>query len=466
MSSKRAEEALLDLASPFKLTKRRALQKHPLVVGAIDKFWTILPKNSAGRISKSVYVEFALRLYKIINSDFVYNEAVKTVEEDWLRDSQRQESISYNVFFTSLFELADVWCPQISAAAYSTFLSKIFRRMTYKIRTSSGKTINIPPAIRALSLEDMYLPDYYPEDFVAELKRNRLESYHAESEFSDSDDDAYYVVATLDDTLAWYELSTDSTGPTPVLHAGPYRQPFPLRPDLFTLLPRVVDVLELQSIGVSSSLFGLQHVGELKRPAIDSVASLKAKEELKRAGLLNTPTALSAQTRGAGSFDASVKAKLKGSKYRWLAAKEIEGLLGNPEVKAETPAEQSDGNSSSDSDGEQAQATAPVEVPDEKWAPVPLQYPLIKERAPLGLESMPAKSAALALARFQLKDPDFVDPSAQIFPATSVLFALITRITCTNLVRCTWRPLRPPGRPRRRTRNARTSRLAVSRSRM
>jgi hypothetical protein len=125
MAESKIDARLIDLASPTQLMRRKELKKHPLVTKAIDRFWFLLLKNKFGCLSQQVYMEFSVRLYKIINVDFVYNDAFKTAQDDWLRESQHQQSMSYNMFFDSLFELADIWCPDISAASYATFLEKV-----------------------------------------------------------------------------------------------------------------------------------------------------------------------------------------------------------------------------------------------------------------------------------------------------------------------------------------------------
>jgi hypothetical protein len=124
------EQVALELAAPAVLAKRRALKKHPLVFKSVDKFWSLVPKNPSGFLSKEVYLEFVLRLFKIINPDFVYEDALRTVEEDWLRDSKNEGSLSYDMFFNSVFELADVWCPDVSAPAYASFFAKVCSRHT------------------------------------------------------------------------------------------------------------------------------------------------------------------------------------------------------------------------------------------------------------------------------------------------------------------------------------------------
>lgn len=47
------------------------------------------------------------------------------------------------LFFQSLFELADHWCPDIDANQYASFLEKAFRRMTVKVkRLASGSVVS------------------------------------------------------------------------------------------------------------------------------------------------------------------------------------------------------------------------------------------------------------------------------------------------------------------------------------
>src|SRR5262249_51178856 len=91
-----------------------------------------------------------IRFCKILNPDFNYSDGIKIVGEDFVRDSRGNESgLSYDLFYQSIFELSDIWCPDIDGRQYADFLDKLFRRMTVKVRRLvTGETVKIMPAQR------------------------------------------------------------------------------------------------------------------------------------------------------------------------------------------------------------------------------------------------------------------------------------------------------------------------------
>jgi len=74
-------------------------------------------------------------------------QAKKAVSDDFERDAQGADSLSYEVFFESMFELVDLWTVDIDASEYETFLDKVFMRMTILTRTNSltGETMAMSP---------------------------------------------------------------------------------------------------------------------------------------------------------------------------------------------------------------------------------------------------------------------------------------------------------------------------------
>ena len=63
-----------------------------------------------------------------------------------MRDADGGTSLTYDQFFKSLFELADLWVPNIDPQAYAKFIRAAFSRMTAEIlQTKAGRTVRIAP---------------------------------------------------------------------------------------------------------------------------------------------------------------------------------------------------------------------------------------------------------------------------------------------------------------------------------
>lgn len=56
--------------------------------------------------------------------------------------------ISYEQFYSSIFELADLWTYDISAESYASFLETVFRRMTVSVKsTADGTSVRLTPSM-------------------------------------------------------------------------------------------------------------------------------------------------------------------------------------------------------------------------------------------------------------------------------------------------------------------------------
>jgi len=79
-----------------------------------------------GTVSHEEYVRVHSATVRILLGDEMSEAEVRIiVEEDWESDAKGAEELDAERVFDSLFELADLWCPNISAAEYLSFIDTI-----------------------------------------------------------------------------------------------------------------------------------------------------------------------------------------------------------------------------------------------------------------------------------------------------------------------------------------------------
>ena len=120
---------------------REELRDHPQVVGAIDRLWTAITGYGkflpyTGFVEKDPYVLLSIQVQKAVMEPDVFDEDVarKTAEDEWNSDSVEIDGvqrIDHAGFQKALFELADLWTPEISPDTYSAFLWKLTQRITF-----------------------------------------------------------------------------------------------------------------------------------------------------------------------------------------------------------------------------------------------------------------------------------------------------------------------------------------------
>jgi hypothetical protein len=130
------------------LARRIALRRHPLVRGALHRWWeTALRSVQTGtagrrpakgeadgaggevqvtRIKPWQYRLVMHKVYKALVEEWNPEAADACALEDWERDSKGGEDMTRELFNDALFELADVWTHGIDPRLYQTFLDMLF----------------------------------------------------------------------------------------------------------------------------------------------------------------------------------------------------------------------------------------------------------------------------------------------------------------------------------------------------
>mmetsp|Transcript_34026 Transcript_34026/g.87386 ORF Transcript_34026/g.87386 Transcript_34026/m.87386 type:complete len:702 (-) Transcript_34026:264-2369(-) len=109
------------------LVHRQFLRCDDSVKTAIDRWWEVAALNERGEmstaISKKVYASMHHCLYKAITGKYDKGEAQASADDEWQVDAgDDAKSMTYDRFFESVFQLADVWCKDGTADGFASFL--------------------------------------------------------------------------------------------------------------------------------------------------------------------------------------------------------------------------------------------------------------------------------------------------------------------------------------------------------
>lgn len=120
------------------LAQRSALKAEPLLVASITEFSGLYKSDSDGTIGKNEYERMYNKLCNILRPTLDALERKKLMDEDWRKDSKGMPSMSRAMLLESLFELCDVWTPNIDAREYATFFEQLRFRIRYEGQQDSG----------------------------------------------------------------------------------------------------------------------------------------------------------------------------------------------------------------------------------------------------------------------------------------------------------------------------------------
>ena len=125
----------VDLSTAESLKARHRLKSDESVRAALHAWWAAVKANglltedaAEPVLRREGYEIIFLRFHKLLLDTWNYDEAKATVAEDWIEDlgdSETRGGMPQEVFFASLFELADLWTPIIDAAVYAEFLRRL-----------------------------------------------------------------------------------------------------------------------------------------------------------------------------------------------------------------------------------------------------------------------------------------------------------------------------------------------------
>lgn len=119
------------------VARRQEIRNDVVVVEMLNKFWeTLSPvRNGKAALTQKEYVNVFLKMYKALThpEEFCIIEGRKIVKRDWAHDCAESNTMSKHAFLKSLFEVADIWTTSTDPVEYSSFLERLFLRITMTV---------------------------------------------------------------------------------------------------------------------------------------------------------------------------------------------------------------------------------------------------------------------------------------------------------------------------------------------
>ena len=129
------------------VSKRMELRHHPIVVAALRCWWStaqfsvelearltsgtpLLAEDQRDKMSREQYMKMSRKIYKAMIERWDENDAAAAALADWNNDRHGGEMIDSVLFMDGIFELADLWTPEISPELYGSFLQSLFGQIT------------------------------------------------------------------------------------------------------------------------------------------------------------------------------------------------------------------------------------------------------------------------------------------------------------------------------------------------
>jgi len=135
------EDGNPDLYSDDNLLKRTELKTDPTVSEAIRDFINLFKKSSNGSVTKEEYFRVFMKIGMILRPNTDPDELQKLIKDDFDREFEQMpaenqnsahDSISGDRLYDSLYELADIWCPNVDSTEIKAFFEALKFRFRYE----------------------------------------------------------------------------------------------------------------------------------------------------------------------------------------------------------------------------------------------------------------------------------------------------------------------------------------------
>lgn len=107
--------------------KRKNLKSNPLVIEALNNVINLYQFDMNDHLTKTEYTKMHTKIAKAVRSDLKDKALGRLVEQDWKHDSKSKGYMEKEELFNSIFELGDVWTPDIDAFQYIAFFQRLYQ---------------------------------------------------------------------------------------------------------------------------------------------------------------------------------------------------------------------------------------------------------------------------------------------------------------------------------------------------
>jgi len=121
-----------------RMQARADMKNEKIVKNAIKNFLSLYQFDAEETIGKEDYIKVQGKMMTLLRPDLKGDEGKRVLEADWHRDSKGQQRLTKEQMAEAIFEMADIWTPEIKAEQMAAFLELL----KFKIKRDSATVVN------------------------------------------------------------------------------------------------------------------------------------------------------------------------------------------------------------------------------------------------------------------------------------------------------------------------------------
>ncbi|ETV95049.1 hypothetical protein, variant [Aphanomyces invadans] len=201
------------------LQRRLGLRVHPLLCRLTQMFWLMAGHPAAISMDFDGYQGILLRIHKVLIELFDVEESKVLIREDWVRDTNATNALTYELFHLSLFELIDIWCDSLKPDDYCNLLYLLMNGIAH-MQSGTFRLRRLQDINYADVVEELHLKPRTPAQI--ELELDALEAEMAAISAAEAADAMATAVApvVVQGDLTPASPTAGTTGTTEILTAN------------------------------------------------------------------------------------------------------------------------------------------------------------------------------------------------------------------------------------------------------
>jgi hypothetical protein len=114
------------------IRERHNLKGDALINKIISVFWdSIDMQKEDGMLTRESYIDFNVKVHIASMEDVSQEVAQMAAEQDWVQDAKGADSMNYEQFFHSMFELTDIWTDTAKSGDYANHLRQLLKAVAH-----------------------------------------------------------------------------------------------------------------------------------------------------------------------------------------------------------------------------------------------------------------------------------------------------------------------------------------------